>query len=458
MNKNRFLLLSVLVIIFITATACGSNNVLQPTPTSGESVQPTPGLENTPLEVTDEPTPTPIVTATQEASTTTPEPTVEGEISPTQSPSETPTAIPTETPIPTNPVASINLEPVIEGAFTRPLYLTHAGDKRLFVVEQAGVIRIIDEAGTLLDSSYLDIRDRVGSTQLEQGLLGLAFHPNYTENGAFFVNYTDLAGNSYISRFLVDPEDPNHANPDSETILLSYDQPFPNHNGGQVAFGPDGYLYIGVGDGGSANDPFGNGQNLETLLGTVLRLEVDTSSDTYKIPETNPFVGDANALDEIWAWGLRNPWRFSFDRITGDLFIADVGQNLWEEVDFQAANSSGGENYGWNILEGFHCFLTDPCDSTGLVLPIFEYSHQEGCSVTGGYMYRGSQYPELYGNYFVTDYCQGNIWRLYPEASGTWNSAMIFDSPYVISSFGEDAAGNLYVLDHNGGSIYKITP
>jgi glucose/arabinose dehydrogenase len=213
-----------------------------------------------------------------------------------------------------------------------------------------------------------------------------------------------------------------------------------------------------VGDGGSANDPLNSGQDPGTLLGTILRLDVDQSAANYAIPDTNPFVENASGRQEIWAWGLRNPWRFSFDRLTGDLFIADVGQNLWEEIHFQPADSPGGENYGWNILEGSHCFLGDPCDSSGLELPIFEYSHQEGCSITGGYMYRGTQYLDLYGNYFVADFCQGIVWRLFQEKSGSWTAAVVHDSPYVISSFGEDAAGELYLIDHTGGSIYQLRP
>jgi len=368
-----------------------------------------------------------------------------------------PTATPTETPIPVNPLNSVTLEPVLQGVFTQPLYLTHAGDERLFVVEQSGVIRVVEQ-GQLLDTPFLDIRDRTGSSQLEQGLLGLAFHPDYASNGAFFVNYTDKSGNTHISRFMVSQDDANLADPDSETVLLTYQQPYPNHNGGQVAFGPDGYLYIGAGDGGSANDPLHNGQNPTTILGSLLRLDVNQLNETYLIPATNPFVGSDEGLNEIWAWGLRNPWRFSFDRLTGDLYIADVGQNLWEEVNFQSADSQGGENYGWNIMEGTHCFASDPCDSTGLVPPIFEYSHGEGCSITGGYVYRGSEFPELYGNYFVADYCQGTIWRLVATESGEWASALVHDSPYVISSFGEDAAGELYILDHTGGSLYRIVP
>ena len=212
-----------------------------------------------------------------------------------------PSATPTETPIPVNPVNSVGLEPVLQGVFTQPLYLTHAGDERLFVVEQAGVIRIVEQ-GQLLETPFLDIRDRVGSSQLEQGLLGLAFHPEYASNGAFFVNYTDKSGNTRISRFMVSQDDANLADPNSEAVLLTYQQPYPNHNGGQVAFGPDGYLYIGAGDGGSANDPLGNGQNPTTILGSLLRLDVNQLNDTYLIPATNPFVGSDEGLNEIWAW------------------------------------------------------------------------------------------------------------------------------------------------------------
>ncbi|MFN2302479.1 MAG: PQQ-dependent sugar dehydrogenase, partial [Anaerolineales bacterium] len=335
MIKRKFSSLLIPLTIIFAFSGCGSDDDSQQTPIPVASSQATTFSEESLTETVIEPTPAASSTATQEARSTTQVSTSESESTPTQIPTTPPTVIPTETPIPTYPVDSINLSPVIEGAFVRPLYLTHAGDERLFVVEQAGIIRIIDKDGTLFDPPYLDIRDRVGSTQLEQGLLGLAFDPAYAESGIFFVNYTDLAGNSHISRFTVDPGDPNQANPDSERTILTYEQPYPNHNGGQVAFGPDGYLYIGVGDGGSANDPLNNGQKPGTLLGTILRLDVHQSSETYTIPETNPFINDANGRDEIWSWGLRNPWRFSFDRLTGDLFIADVGQNLWEEVNFQ---------------------------------------------------------------------------------------------------------------------------
>lgn len=456
MPNSRYYLLALLVAVLIVVVACQTAETGQQTTPAAKIGRATAAIASAVPEAPTVPSPSPSVPATVTA-TSTPQTTPESEPIPTETATELPTATPTETPIPTNPVGSITLAPIVEGALVQPLYLTHAGDDRLFIIEQAGLIRIIQD-GTLLDTPFLDIQDRAGSTQLEQGLLGLAFHPNYAESGVFFVNYTNLAGDTHISRFTVDSDDPNRANRESETLLLSYEQPYPNHNSGQLAFGPDGYLYIGVGDGGSANDPLNNGQDPGTVLGTILRLDVDQFDDSYRIPRTNPFIEDEDRLNEIWAWGLRNPWRFSFDRLTGDLFIADVGQNLWEEVHFQPAESAGGENYGWNVLEGSHCFLNDPCDAAGLELPIFEYAHQEGCSVTGGYMYRGSQYLELYGNYVVADYCQGTIWRLYPEDSGSWSSAVVYDSDFIISSFGEDASGELYVLDHTGGSLYQVRP
>jgi len=346
------------------------------------------------------------------------------------------------------------LERVADG-LQLPVFLTHAGDGsgRAFVVEKAGVVRIL-AAGALLPTPFLDIRDRVGSSGFEQGLLGLAFHPTYPANGRFFVYYTGAQGQSVLSRFQVSG-DPNLADPASETVLLTVPQPAANHNGGMIAFGPDGFLYIGLGDGGAANDRFANGQNLGTLLGALLRLEVDVGQP-YGVPGDNPFLDVPGARPELWAYGLRNPWRFSFDRTNGDLYIADVGQGQYEEVNWQAASSPGGENYGWPILEGTHCFERDDCSTEGLQLPVAEYDHDQGCSVTGGYVYRGAAYPALGGAYFYGDYCSGRIWALGRDGSGRWQSAPLLDSGLSISSFGEDEAGELYVLDLNGGAVYRL--
>lgn len=290
----------------------------------------------------------------------------------------------------------------------------------------------------------------------------MAFHPNYATAGAagegtFYVNYTDYSGDTHISRFTVSPDDANRADPDSEIIYLTQDQPYPNHNGGSLVFGPDGYLYAGLGDGGSANDPLAAGQRRDTWLGKILRIDVTVVDGEYVIPAGNPFVDEPGALAEIWAYGLRNPWRFSFDRATGDMFIADVGQNMWEEVNWQPADSPGGENYGWVLMEASHCFGQETCNSDGLELPIFEYAHSQGCSVTGGYVYRGRAYPEMTGNYFVADYCTGVIWRLFAQANG-WLADVAFDSDVVISTFGEGVDGELYVADYVHGAIYRLTP
>jgi glucose/arabinose dehydrogenase len=389
---------------------------------------------------------------------------VETIVTPTATPVPSPTAMPTATPSPTpqtTPVDAISLEPILTEGLLRPVYLTHAFDGRLFIVEQDGTIRIIQE-GQLLPEAFLDISERVGSNGYEQGLLSVAFHPDYATagqpgTGVFYVYYTDNNGDTVVSHFQVSESSPNLADENSEVIVLQVDQPYPNHNGGLLKFGPDDYLYVGLGDGGSAGDPQGHGQNKDTLLGSMLRIDVSQAGDGYEIPPDNPFVDDPDARPEIWSYGWRNPWRFSFDRLTGDMYIADVGQGMWEEVSFQPGNSQGGENYGWNIMEANACFSAQSCDQSGLVLPIFDYDHSKGCSITGGYVYRGEQFPELAGNYFVADFCSGIMWRLFPDGTGHWLEAEFPSSGFPVSSFGEDVNGELYVLDHSGG-VYQIWP
>ena len=383
---------------------------------------------------------------------------------PTAQPTNQPTATPTITPTPTNtpipeaPVTSINLVPIANG-FVKPVYLTHAGDGRLFIVEQDGIIRIVQD-GAILPQPFLNIDPLVGSGGSEQGLLSLAFHPEYGENGRFFIYYTDNNGGTVVARYQVNADNPNQADPGSAVVLLTLPQPYGNHNGGQLHFGPDGYLYIGLGDGGSANDPLLAGQDKSVLLGKLLRLDVDFNESGYAVPATNPFVNDEGSRNEIWAYGLRNPWRFSFDRLTDDLYIADVGQNIWEEVNFQSAGSPGGENYGWNIMEGLHCFQADTCDKSGLIQPIAEYQHGAGdCSITGGYVYRGQQFLSLYGNYFYGDYCSGKVWSLLRQPDGTWVNNQVFGlQGLFISSFGEDVDGELYLLSYGDGVVYQIQP
>lgn len=335
----------------------------------------------------------------------------------------------------------------VAGGFDRPLdiQISPDGSGRLFIVEQGGLIRILLK-GQLLELPFLDISRRVDDRSNEQGLLGLAFHPDFLNNGYFFVNYTERGGDTVIARFSAtgDTVDPN-----SEMRLLSVKQPFSNHNGGGMAFGPDGYLYIALGDGGSGGDPQGNGQNLQTLLGKILRIDVD-GGDPYTIPSDNPFG------NEIFHYGLRNPWRFSFDSATGDLWIGDVGQGQWEEVDFVPAGVLGGINFGWNRYEGLHDYTSgDPLENHRP--PLFEYSHQEGCSVTGGYVYRGMM-PEWQGVYFYGDFCVGTVWGALPARDSnneTWVSTLLFRTDALITSFGVDDAGEIYLADRNG-SVFRL--
>lgn len=341
----------------------------------------------------------------------------------------------------------------VASGLERPTDLAGAGDGRLFVLEQPGRVRLIID-GSVQADPFLDITDRVGSQGNEQGLLGIALHPRFTENGFFYLDYTNRAGTTVVSRFQT-LADGTRADPASEKILLTIEQPYANHNGGSLAFGPDGMLYIGTGDGGSAGDPQGNGQKLTTLLGKLLRIDVD-GGDPYAIPADNPFADGQRGRGEIWAYGLRNPWRFSFDWLTGDLWIADVGQNAWEEINFQPAGAPGGVNYGWNFREGAHPYRGEPPAGVSLTDPVAEYPHPEGCSVTGGFVYRGEKLPEFYGIYLYGDYCNGRIWGLLRQPDGSWQSQLLFETGTYLSSFGEDAAGELYLLDQRSGSVLKL--
>jgi len=348
------------------------------------------------------------------------------------------------------------------------------------VVEQDGLIRILHTDGSITPTPFLDLTDRVRSPANgggnEQGLLSVAFPPDYTHKGYFYVYYTNEDGNNVVARFHL-TGDPNLADPASEERILLLQHPGEdNHNGGQLAFGADGYLYIGTGDGGGGGDPNGNAQNPASLLGKILRIDVEYTvppasyalylpciqnnegqyqASPYRIPPDNPFVNTPGYRGEIWSMGMRNPWRFSFDRQTHDLWIGDVGQNIYEEVDFQPASSAGGENYGWNVWEGKHCYNASTCDSTGMTPPVAEYDHGQGCSITGGYVYRGTDYPALQGIYLYADYCSGKIWGL--QYDGTWQSQKLLDSGLNISSFGEGESGEVYLADLSGGAIYRVT-
>lgn len=354
----------------------------------------------------------------------------------------------------------LSVDEIVVSGLVNPIYLTHAGDGsgRLFVVEQAGRVRIIQN-GELIQEPFLDITENVLSGG-ERGLLSVTFHPDYESNHYFYVYYTqNQDGATVVARYQT-PEDPNVANPSSAKTLITVAQPYPNHNGGQLAFGADGYLYIGLGDGGSVGDPQNYAQNLNSLLGKILRLDVD-QGDPYAIPPDNPYASQ-EGLDEIWALGLRNPWRFSFDRQTGDQYIGDVGQDKWEEIDFQAGSTPGGLNFGWRCKEGTHDYNTSPpCDEPtyfdSLIDPIAEYSHSSGRSVTGGYVYRGILFPSMSGYYFFADYVQGKIWSMDVSSPGNWSQTTLeLDTNFNISSFGEDENGELYVLDYKGGTVRRL--
>ena len=368
---------------------------------------------------------------------------------------------------------------LISGNFEKPLYVTNYPNDNeiLLVLEQEGIIRIIKE-NNITKTPFLDISDRVHQPLYpadEMGMLGIAFDPNFNENHFFYINYVNKESYSIISRFKINGK---LGNPQSEEILIKLKQPYPNHNGGSIEFGPDGYLYIGFGDGGSSGDPENRAQNLSNLFGKILRIDVNTEKG-YKVPIDNPFYNLDTAKKEIWSYGLRNPWRITFDKKTGDMYIGDVGQWDWEEINYQSSDNKGGLNFGWNILEGNHCYKEHKlCESKDLTFPIFEYPHDanylktligwtqkdvNGCSVTGGYVYRGKNKPKLYGRYFFGDYCTGKVWSLKNnngnidikehtnELLETMNKKQFY-----LSSFGEDQEGELYLIDYSG-DLYSIT-
>jgi glucose/arabinose dehydrogenase len=343
---------------------------------------------------------------------------------------------PTEIPAPRSfPNAESYQWEMILAGLSRPVDIQFIQGK-MFIVEKHGTIRVV-ENGQLREEPFLNIVDRVNDKGNEMGLLGLAFHPDYSSNGFFYVNYTGAGGNTRISRFQAN--DPN-----SEKILLTVNQPYQNHNGGVLAFGPDGYLYAGLGDGGSAGDPYKNGQNTQVLLGKILRIDVN-NGDPYSIPSDNPFG------NEVWAYGLRNPWRMSFDRMTGDLWIGDVGQGKWEEVDYLPKGQGVGANFGWSVVEGNHNY--DGEMQPVFLLPVAEYSHAEGCSITGGYVYRGAM-TEWDGIYLYADYCSGKVWGLM-LVDGVWQNKLLFETGELITTFGQDEFGEIYFASDRGG-IYLL--
>ena len=374
---------------------------------------------------------------------------------------------------------------LIADGYKKPVFITSSPNnaKLLYIVEQAGLIKIIND-GKKLSRPFFDINKRVVNPNRpgdERGLLGFAFHPNHTNNGKFYINYMDNDGNTIVSEFSTNSE--LRANHKSERIILKLKQPYGNHNGGDIQFGPDGYLYISIGDGGKAGDPLNAGQDLSSLFGKIIRIDIEQKP--YGSPKSNPFFGQKGKREEIWAWGLRNVWRFSFDKQTGDKYLADVGQNKWEEVNFEPASSKGGLNYGWRIMEANHCY--DPkenCPTEGLINPIIEYPNDanhpafefriieelsfsetdvEGCSVTGGYVYRGQRIKSMQGQYIFGDYCSGNIWTLKVVNGKAINFKNRTEEINIgggefttyISSFGQDSDGEIYIIDYNGG-IYKL--
>jgi glucose/arabinose dehydrogenase len=426
-----------LFLLFLTAALAGCQGL----PTAAPQAPPT-----RPPEAA-APTSTPMPTAALTLEPPTPTPAA-------PAPTSTPNPRPTGTQ-PAAPAAFPDPQAyewrAVAGGFDRPIGIVSAGggSGRLFILEQPGLIQVV-ENDRRLEQPFLDIRGLVGSSGNEQGLLGLAFHPKYLENGYFYINYTDKNGGTVIARFT----GKQTADASTQKILLRVKQPYPNHNGGGMQFGPDGYLYLGLGDGGSAGDPQGNGQSLQTYLGKLLRIDVD-HGDPYAIPADNPLAGGGGKA-EIFAYGLRNPWRFSFDALTGDLYIGDVGQDRYEEIDWLPAGTTGLTNFGWNNREGLHAYRGG-AGKTAFTDPVFEYSHGPGCSVTGGAVYRGKQLPEWFGVYLYGDYCSGKIWGLIHSPDGSWQNRLLFSSGEQISTFGVDDSGEIYFAGMQQGGIMRLS-
>jgi hypothetical protein len=440
LSRRRTLTALACALALVAAAACGSTQTIPAPAASGLTSVAPPETASLPSA------------ASESAGPASPS------VSATATPGATPTPSAAATPLPS---VKISLARIVSGLGSS-IGVVSAGDSRLFVIVQTGKILIVD--GGAVKGTFLDISDRI-SSGTERGLIGLAFHPQYASNGRFFVRYTDKTGDVRISEFHVS-SDPNKADATSERSLLTVSHRLaPNHNGGTIAFGPDGYLYIGTGDGGGAGDPNGNGQKLSVLLGKMLRIDVDRTSGSlnYAIPADNPFVGQSGKRAEIWAYGLRNPYGFSFDKATGDLWIADVGQDHWEEVDrATAADGLGrGANYGWNVIEGGHCYAPAAgCDTSGKVMPLAEYNHgsgdSTGCSIIGGFVYRGSAHPELVGRYFFGDYCSGKIWDLAAAGPAPQTVQDLDSSGLKITGWGQGADGELYVVATDGG-LYQLT-
>jgi glucose/arabinose dehydrogenase len=406
------------------------------------------------------PSPVPVPSAPAQASTARPSGTQDGPSVPRPSASVAgspgPTIVASAPAGPFDPRGVVPVVSVVVGGLRSPLDVADAGDGsgRIFVAEQAGRIRIVRD-GTLVARPFLDITDRIASGG-ERGLLGIAFHPGYPTDPRIFVDYTDQAGNTVISSFRVSAGDPDAADPESEAKMLQVNQPFPNHNGGGIHFGRDGMLYIALGDGGSGGDPQGNGQRLDTLLAKILRIDV-SGNDAYAVPPDNPFIATAGARPEIWLTGLRNPWRFSFDNATGDLWIGDVGQAAWEEIDV-ARRGASGLNFGWNVMEGFHCFKpSDGCDKTGLTMPVAEYGHDLGCAVIGGVVVRDPRQGRLDGGYLFGDACSDNLWLMDPTGDGRREPVLVERMGRTLSSIDAIDDGTVYATALGSGELLRIS-